>query len=180
MLFFKPSRIVEIGTFIGKSALSMALGADAGLMPSEVHTCDSKNDFPLPLLSTTPIVHYRKTTSLEMLQTLTQQDPVRPVDFVNIDGHVRADDLPHLKTLLSPEAVVALDDFHGVAKGVSNLIKLKESGLLANHVLVYPCPADLLLTQDLHDYSSMALLVPAHRVRFTTLSEVPSVLAAPL
>jgi len=180
VLCFKPSRIIEIGTFIGKSTMSMALGADAGLTPCEIHTCDSKNDFPLPDLARTPIIHYRKTTSEAMLRTLCQEDPVRPVDFVNIDGHVRAGDVPYLRELLSADAVIALDDFHGVAKGISNLVKLKESNLAPNHVLVYPCPADLLATQDLHDASSVALLVPAQRVRFTTLADVPSVLSAPL
>ncbi len=180
VLYFKPTRIVEIGTFIGKSTMSMALGADAARGPCEIHTCDSKNDFALPDLALTPIVHYRKTTSGGMLQSMCQEDPVRPVDFVNIDGHLRAEDFPPMRRLLSADAIIALDDFHGVAKGVSNLIKIKEGGLAPNHVLIYPCPADLLATQHLHDYSSVALLAPAQRVQFTTLADTPSVLSAPI
>ena len=45
VLFFKPQIIVEIGSFIGKSTISMALGADLNIDQNkcEIYCCDSSN-----------------------------------------------------------------------------------------------------------------------------------------
>ncbi len=49
--FTGPEVVVEMGTFIGKSAMALAKGMDAAGKPGEVHTCDSAHHFDLPKLS---------------------------------------------------------------------------------------------------------------------------------
>ena len=49
VIFFKPKTIIEIGSFIGKSTISMALGADDYIdeHKCEIFCCDMSNDIKL-------------------------------------------------------------------------------------------------------------------------------------
>ena len=74
-----------------------------------------------------------------------------------IDGRLQPDDVGLLKRLLTPHAVIALDDFEGLEKGVWNAQQLD----LSNRVLVYP-PESVPGAQD---DSSLALILPG--LKFT-------------
>lgn len=160
---FQVSRVLEVGTFIGKSTLSIATAIDhEGAAKGEIHTCDMSNAIDIPYRGATRITQYKKTSSTDMLGRLTG-----PFDFVHLDGRLTEKDGPLLQQLLSPEAIVALDDFEGVEKGVANLMYMRSAGLLPQHFLVYPAPAHLLETIGLSDRSLTAILVPTSLIRLT-------------
>ena len=64
VIYFKPETIIEVGSFIGKSIISMALGADTYKeeYESKIYCCDMSNDITLPKLSLTKITQFNKTT----------------------------------------------------------------------------------------------------------------------
>jgi predicted O-methyltransferase YrrM len=155
----RPARIVEIGTYIGKSTLAMALGADLCGSDTRIDTCDQKNDIRLPVLARAPIRQHPRTTSAAMLEALSEA-PAGSIELLHVDGQLTEPDLPFLRTLLSPDAVIALDDFADGAKGLANLDRLAEAGLTPHHLLVEPCPPDLLAAAPDPEASTTALLVP--------------------
>lgn len=163
--YFRPSRILEIGTFIGKSAISLALGAEERSEACEIHTCDASNDIDLPAMTRSKIVQYKKLQSTEMLKKIAEIGDTRVFDFVHLDGRVQRDDLSYIRKLVHENAIVALDDFEGVEKGVANLTMFRENQIFPGHVVIYPCEERLLLENGLHDISTTALLVPARTIR---------------
>ena len=42
-------KVLEVGTFIGKSTYSMALGSDLSLSKTIIHTCDFSNNISVDL-----------------------------------------------------------------------------------------------------------------------------------
>jgi predicted O-methyltransferase YrrM len=160
---FRPARILEVGTYIGKSTIAMALGADAADLECEIQTCDETNDISLPAVARTRIVQHH-SSSVEMLRRIHDGGPTR-FDFLHLDGRVRPEDLAILRELLSPDAVVALDDFEGLAKGVANALAIRGAKLLPEHTLLYPCSRDRLRAWGLLDQSTTALLVPMTALR---------------
>jgi len=160
---FRPARILEVGAYIGKSTISMALGADAAGIECEIQTCDETNDIVLPAIARSRIVQHH-SSSVEMLQRIHGSNPMR-FDFLHLDGRVRPEDLAILRQLLSPDAVIALDDFEGVAKGVANVFAIRGARFLPDHTLIYPCSPDLLRAWGLFDRSTTALLVPVTALR---------------
>jgi predicted O-methyltransferase YrrM len=157
-----PGRIVEIGTYIGKSTLALALGADRSGRATQIDTCDQKNDIRLPALSRTPVRQHPRATSTAMLRKLADELPPGSIELLHVDGQVTETDLPFLQSLLSADAVVALDDFAEGAKGMDNSRRIAAAGLLPHHLLVGPCPPDLLAyTPDAADTSTALLLPPA-------------------
>jgi predicted O-methyltransferase YrrM len=165
--YFYPAKILEVGTFIGKSALSLALGAENAPAGCEIHTCDSSNDIDLPALSRTKIVQYKKSTSTDMFRKISGSHQAQQFDFMHLDGRLQPEDFSLLQKLLHPDAVIALDDFEGIEKGVTNLIKLRENKLLTSHIVVYPCSKDLLSAHHLVDRSTTALLIPSRMLQLT-------------
>jgi len=57
---FKPMRILEIGTFIGKSTISMASALEEFTDKGEIFTCDASNEIKLPLCG-----HYKNYSVYE-------------------------------------------------------------------------------------------------------------------
>jgi predicted O-methyltransferase YrrM len=160
---FQLSRVLEVGTFIGRSTWSIATAIDhEGAAKGEIHTCDMSNAIDIPYRGATRITQYKKTSSTDMLGRLSG-----PFDFVHLDGRLTDKDGPLLAKLLSPEAIVALDDFEGVEKGVANLMYMRSVGLLPQHFLVYPTPASLLEKLGFSDVSLTAILVPTSLIRLT-------------
>jgi predicted O-methyltransferase YrrM len=163
-----PAVVAEVGTFIGKSTLSIAMGMDAAHVGSgEIHTCDMSNSMTLPTLTSTRVVQYPATGSTEMFTDLAADGFTNRVDFVHLDGRLQKSDLELLATLASPDLVLALDDFEGIEKGVANLIALRQTGSFKTQLLVPPPEAELLQRFGFWDHSSTALLLPAHLVRYT-------------
>jgi predicted O-methyltransferase YrrM len=165
--FFRPTVTAEVGTFIGKSTISFALGLDEGKSQCEIHTCDASNAIDLPAITGTKIVQYKKVASTQMLAKLSGGGYAGKLDFLLVDGRLQSDDHPHLTKLLHKNSVLAFDDFEGIEKGVTNLTAFPSSEMLSSHTLVYPCSERLLAVHGFTDPSSLAFLMPGSLVRFT-------------
>lgn len=160
----KPARIFEVGTFIGKSTLAMALACDNNGGQAEIYTCDGSNDFHVPKLSKTPIHGFSKALSTAVLQALVNKKLV--VDLVHIDGRVSAADLELLEQISDEQLVIALDDFEGIEKGVANLSLLRGRQRFARHALVYPPSLPIIGKIGLFSPSTTALLVPVGAITY--------------
>ena len=160
--FFNPQKVIEVGTFIGRSTIAMAMGIESKRKDGEIHTCDSSNDILLPYYGSTSIIQYPRQTSVDMLKQLTST-----FDFVFLDGRVQSEDLKLLDSLIHKDTVIALDDFEGMEKGVINLTYLRKLGKLKDYMLVYPATQSQLESNGLKGRSLLSLLIPRHFVRFT-------------
>ena len=161
----EPRVIFEIGTFIGKSAVAIALGTEsAGIADAVLHTCDGSNDFHLKHSGTTRMVGYPRKTST---QALGELPPGLAVDLFHFDGRVADADLPLIGKLMKPTSVIALDDFEGFEKGVANLSLLRAQPFLRSHILAYPPDRKLLAEFGMHSRCLTAVLLPAGMFGFT-------------
>jgi hypothetical protein len=123
--YFKPKRVVEIGTYIGKSTFVLSRG------DTEVHTCDMTHDFKLPIYGNITQYH---SSSTEMLAKLDGR-----IDHLHVDGRLQPDDRVHLERLFHADTIITLDDFEGIEKGVWNAMQIN----LSNRILVYPPEREL-------------------------------------
>jgi len=155
---FRLGRAIEVGTFIGKSTVAMAAAMDDGGHPGEVFTCDMSNSLDLPWSGQTKIIQFKGASSTTMLQQLDGA-----FDLAFFDGRIQPQEVARLEQLLSPDAIIALDDFEGVEKGVANLSLLRQSPRFKNHALIYPCPRPLLERRGFSSHSLTAVLMPASR-----------------
>jgi len=143
--YFRPKRVTEVGTYIGKSTFVLSrLGAD-------VHTCDMTHDFKLPIA--TKITQYH-TSSTEMLAKLDGE-----IDLLHLDGRLQADDREHLARLCTPDTIITLDDFEGVEKGVWNAMQFD----LSKRILVYP-PERVLTERYAVGDATTAIILPTLRL----------------
>lgn len=155
----------EIGTFIGKSALSIAkaMATNGG---GQVFTCDGRNEFNIPLgPANVSITGFGRTKSTVALKAMLEQG--RKFDFVHVDGRFLGQDVELLLKLLEPRAIIALDDFEGGEKGVIALTLLRQSEHFNNHVLVYPAEKQFLDQFGCLARSFTALLLPVDLIYFT-------------
>jgi predicted O-methyltransferase YrrM len=166
-MYFRPAFVAEVGTFIGRSTLSMALGLDQVRTDGEIHTCDGSNAIGLPNIAKTKIVQYKKTTSTDMFGQLARAGGNAKIDFLMLDGRLQPGDLFQLGALLHKGCVIALDDFEGIEKGTANLMALRSNELVNGYACVYPCPERLLLASGFNDPTSLALLIPENAIRIT-------------
>jgi predicted O-methyltransferase YrrM len=143
--YFRPKRVAEIGTYIGKSTFVLAREG------AEVHTCDMTHDFKLPL--TTSITQYH-SSSTEMLAKLDGK-----IDLLHLDGRLQPDDKPHLERLFTPDTVITLDDFEGIEKGVWNAMQID----LSQRILVYPPERELTERYAVGD-ATTAIILPNLRL----------------
>jgi len=161
----KPTCIFEVGTFIGKSALAMALAADMNQNGAEIFTCDGSNDFHVPALTKTKITGFSKTTSTAALRQVAQTG--KKLDFIHIDGRLAHEDFELLEAISDPKAVFALDDFEGIEKGVANHSSMRGRPFFQRHVLVYP-PKDRLIERlGLLESSTTAFLLPSSALSYS-------------
>jgi predicted O-methyltransferase YrrM len=156
---FGLTRAIEVGTFIGRSTIAMASAMDDGGRPGEIFTCDLSNSLDLPWTGRTRITQFKAANSTAMLGRLDGA-----FDLAFLDGRLQADDLERLEQLLSPDAIIALDDFEGMEKGVSNLSLLRRSARFKSHALIYPCPRSRLQARGFSSPSLVAALVPTSRI----------------
>lgn len=159
---FRPKRIIEVGTFIGKSTISMASALEDILIPGEIFTCDAHNDLKLPWSGQTRINQFPMTRSGDMFMAIDA-----PCDMVFLDGRLKKSDLQLLDPLITQETVFALDDFEGMEKGVINLTHLMTLEKLQNHFLVYPPSFEWLAKRGHTSHSITAVLMPISRFSFT-------------
>jgi predicted O-methyltransferase YrrM len=159
-----PHVVFELGTFIGKSTTAMALAADRN-GHGRIYTCDGSNDFHVPKIAECPVKGFPKTISTDALRALAASG--ERLDFAFIDGRLSAEDVAILAKLLNDRAVVALDDFEGMEKGVGNLILLRGHPAFARHVLVHPPGRDVMADFGVTSRSTIALLAPVGGFRFS-------------
>lgn len=164
---WRPAVVVEVGTYIGKSTIAMALGADAASVEAELHTCDMSNTFSLPVLSQSRVIQYPGSSSSQMLSEMAEDGYQGRVQLFHIDGRLAKEDIGLMSQVASADAVIALDDFEGMEKGVANLFNLRASGAFASHVTLYPPSEQLLRGLGFWDHGSCGLLIPRELIRFT-------------
>jgi predicted O-methyltransferase YrrM len=161
----QPSGIFEVGTFIGKSTLAMALAVDRNGMGGQIFTCDGSNDFHLPGIAKCPVKGFPKTTSTNALSALAKMDA--RVDMVHFDGRISAQDLDLLEKIVDPRVVIALDDFEGMEKGVANLSIIRGRPFFSQHALIYPMSKLIIDKLVCHAPNTTAFLVPMPAFTFT-------------
>ena len=90
-LKYKPKKILEIGTLVGKSAYAMALGSDC-----EIHTVDKNRDRFIVHDGFKRIIRYPSTTSINFWK-----NGIDGFDFVFVDGWLKQEDVENMfdKTL---------------------------------------------------------------------------------
>ena len=160
--YFKPKRIIEVGTFIGKSTISMSQAQDdEGIEGAEIFTCDFSNHISLPWNGETKIHQFQKQSSTEMLKKLTGV-----FDFLFFDGRLSEEDLVLLSKLISNKTIIALDDFEGMEKGVINLINLRRIPQIANYILIYPPSEEVLNQYQFTNHALTAVMIPSEMINF--------------
>ena len=168
VIYFKPKKIIEIGSFIGKSTISMALGADnyADEDITEIYCCDMSNNIVLPKLANTKIKQFNKINSLEMLKKL---DGNFSFDLIHIDGRLGLEDFEIIKKNINKNTIFILDDFEGKEKGVINYINFLKSEMNLNnfYLLSYPIQTETKLKFSLLEKSHSAVLIPSNLIGFS-------------
>jgi hypothetical protein len=162
-----PQAMFEVGTFIGRSTVALALGAEAaGVAAPALYTCDVSNDFHVPYGGATRITGFARKTSTQALGEVAAAGA--RIDLFHFDGRLAPDDIELLKKVASPQAAYALDDFEGAEKGVANSMLLRAQPWLQQHVLAFPPDRALLADFGLRSPCTTALLVPAAFFGFTS------------
>jgi len=171
--YFQPERLMEIGTYIGKSTVSMAAGIyDSGKLDHKVplHTCDREN--AIDIIWSNPysceLIQYKKQTSTQMLQFLKESSSPS-FDFVNLDGRLSEDkDMDMFIDLIDlNQTVICLDDFEGIEKGMGNYIKLSKRKEFKNHLLVYNPSMRMANDIGFSTSCTLAVMLPTELVKFT-------------
>ena len=169
VLFFKPKIIVEVGSFIGKSTISMALAADFNIDQNKckIYCCDHSNEIVLPDISDTVIKQFHKTSSTEMLKSFSTDIKF---DIVHLDGRLQKEDFNLLRNNLTEKTIFILDDFEGIEKGVANYFNLVSSSLISkkSHLLINPINSEIGTKYNLLEKSTSALLMPINYINFTS------------
>ncbi len=162
-----PRTVFEVGTFIGRSTVAMALGLeDAGVGDATIYTCDLSNDFHLTHAGPSRIVGFPRRNSTQALTEVAGQGV--QVDLFHLDGRLGEADLALVHKIARPNAVYAIDDFEGAEKGVANVSLLRAQPALRGHILAYPPDRALLQGFGLHSRCLTAVLMPATAFGFTT------------
>lgn len=142
--YFSPKNICEVGTYIGRSTLIMLAASGENL--ERIYTCDGTYDcmdFSLldgcnlpdsKTINRKKISYFGKTMSTEMLEKIREQN--FKIDFCFIDGRITNEDCVLLEQLFTDDAVIVIDDFEGVEKGVVNVMMLRNK--FSRHVLLEP------------------------------------------
>lgn len=152
--YFKPESVCEIGTFIGRSTHTIADNMDRGT----IWTCDASNaiDLPAPEKEGVTIQQFKKTASTEMLTKAVEKR--HTFDFFYLDGRLTERDVEAMSRCNQlGAAVIVLDDFEGVEKGVAN------ASVLLNEMAYINTPATLIYPKP---ERKTALIVPFSRIKF--------------
>lgn len=158
--YFQPSKVFEVGTFIGRSTVSMALGISQYCDNGIVYTCDKDNDFYLDELKLRcEIQGMGKTLSTEALKKVSERED--SMDLFYFDGRIQNSDLKYIAQLSGENTILVVDDFEGIEKGVINCILLKNLPCFSSYFLIHPCPVEFFNFFESYGSRSMtALLVP--------------------
>ncbi len=164
-----PQIIVEVGTYIGNSAASIAFGSGLNGTSVEVFSCDINHCCQNPLDGLTlPKGSYAEifnTSSTEMFVALAKKQ--RKIDFLHLDGRLQEKDIKMLELLMKEDTIIALDDCVSNEKGHANLGILQASGIVKNYLFIEPFSKDIFRLWGLESYSTTGILVPMSFVQFT-------------
>ncbi len=166
--YFKPTTIAEVGTFIGTSGLSMVRGVDSNNATVAFYSCDVSNSIDIPYNGSSTVEFFKKSDSTQMFRQLKERGIVP--DMLHIDGRLNQDDFPMLVDLKIMDAIVLLDDFEGIEKGVANAFALQ--GITSkSHVMIYPPKPEDCCSDDLDEFfpgtCTTAVLLPLKVLNFT-------------
>jgi predicted O-methyltransferase YrrM len=163
--YFKPSTVAEVGTFIGRSTFSLALGAHVnGNSLTNIHTCDYSNNIQLNFNKFDfNIFQYPKQSSTEMFSKIHNGN-IKP-DMYLLDGRLQPEDIKIISDLQIENALILLDDFEGTEKGVVNTFVLTEN-FKNNFIVAYPPTQSFLREYGLMDSCTTAAMVPMTRLEF--------------
>jgi len=169
--YFNPDVIAEVGTFIGKSTMSLAYGMfrasqrDVVSKQKTIYTCDMSNDIDIGSAQwQVRIEQYKKKSSAEMFSDMRIKNV--HADMVNIDGRLGVEDFDVLFDVVTERTIYLLDDFEGTEKGVANAFNLFTQPSMRKHTLVYPPERDLLAKHGLVEPCFTAMIVPASLIEF--------------
>ncbi len=170
--YFSPKVIIEVGTYIGRSSLALALGSYNSL--SKIYTCDGTFDsldfkrFENLFREVrkdklaSMIDYYGKTFSTAMLTDIKGKG--KKADLVFIDGRISPEDCILLKEVTTDKCVYILDDFQGVEKGVANAMLLRKA--FPNFILLEPPIIN-------SEKGILAVLLPASIISLTRQQTLP-------
>ena len=146
---FKPTVVAEVGTFIGRSALTIISSESV----EHIFTCDKDND----CVNATPQVHiFPRQKSTDMFQWLCRKNEY--VDMFFFDGRILPQDIALILRLSSSRTIYVFDDYEGREKGVVNAELL--SPYLKNYTLILGPPSD----SDFSKKVTIVALVPKDMV----------------
>lgn len=166
--FFGFESAAEVGTFIGNSTNSIAYGMALAKVDGRIYTCDASNEIDISLpFDNINLTQYKNKTSTLMFKELVDKNI--KVDLLYLDGRLQDQDFEMLPSILESGAVVALDDFEGIEKGVVNMTHLCQMEFFKNYITVYPCNNTdyLSFSSNPRELSKTALMIPASRFIFT-------------
>jgi predicted O-methyltransferase YrrM len=154
----KPRTTIEVGTYIGRSTLAMALAMERDEADdSAIYTCDYSNSIDIKTTGSVVIEQFKRTGSEQMFETLTKRNI--KADLIFLDGRLTDKDAQYLPSLTKSDTVYLLDDFEGIEKGVCNALKMAPA-LSRSHFLIYPPNADLLKVTNLSGRCTIGGWVP--------------------
>lgn len=153
--YFRAGSVAEVGTFIGKSTSSMALALGRNGPGGVIHSCDKDNACFQPWDSIGCAIRcFPRKSSTDMLAELAKG--AGKIDLFNFDGRIQPADIPLIAQLSQPGTLYVFDDFEGTEKGVANVLALRQS--LRSHILIEPCPTEILRRHGIEGRSLSALL----------------------
>lgn len=163
--YFQPSIIAEVGTYIGRSTLAMARGAQPSL--GAIFTCDMTFDcWSAPNAEEAEKIRYfGKTSSTDMLRALSGQTNV---DMFLLDGRLQPEDLSLIGSLRHDRSVFLIDDFEGVEKGIDNALKLRAA---FNDLILLAPPSTL--SEGWSSSHCMAVMLPSKLIQLSRQQRLP-------
>jgi len=162
--YFKVLRAIEVGTFIGRSTMSIAKGMNLN-GGGEIHSCDASNEINIVQHPPTRIIQYKKQSSTQMLTSLSGL-----FDFAFIDGRLNESDVNRLAKLLTDDSLIVLDDFEGMEKGVANLFNLRSNPRFQHLFLIPPPSLEMAEKLGFTSRSLSAVLLPPSLISLTNQS----------
>ena len=124
LIHHRIARVVEVGTFIGKSTSAIAAGVGRHDTGGIVYTCDQSNACFDPWDGIgCEVVCFHRHSSTQMLQSLATKNEKLDLFFFN--GRIQAADIPLVRDLSHEGTLYLFDDFEGTEKGVANVAGLR-------------------------------------------------------
>ncbi len=166
---WKPTYIVEVGTYIGNSISSIAFGASLHNRKLDIITCDNQPCNQNPLkgieLPEGSKAEVFLGSSTDMFKKLIKSN--QPIDMLHLDGRLlkHGNDTELLSQLISDTTLIALDDCEGCEKGHVNLSLLKRA--INTHAFISPFPKDVFQKWNLETHSLTGFLIPKSSASFS-------------